>query len=430
MAMFPLCFMQFFFFSSFMHVKMPFSFFKKKQEILVANSFGKGLKIKALRHGLKLNPEHFKEQGFYKIIGDALYDISNLMSITGSNFLMLFLIICKAVGAAIGLFCLNWQLALLMLPLIFIKIIFNLWMRSKSEILGKDLMETNKCYNTWFSDILSGIIDIKLWNLHSKKTAEYGEQIDNMNEASKKLSLFTEKNERLMHMAELAFINLMYLPGAILIQKNQISFGSLVTFMTFSSYLLVPVDAIMNLRIVLKQIKPCVEDIRNFFALEEENYTSSLLPNPGISKIELKGVSVNFNNRRILQNVSFTIHKGEKVALVGDNGSGKTTLLNLLLGLCKASSGEILIDDKPIQKYNIDAYRKKSASFHRTSIFSGVPSKKTSSWMKKRFSTLMPVRPSVRKQLPSWKISLTRQSEATERNFPAGKNRKLLFCAH
>ena len=140
-------------------------YFQTKQEIFVANSFGKDLKIKALRHGLKLNPKHYKEQGFYKTIGDVFYDISSLMNFTSSNFLMFFLTICKAAGAAVGLFCLNWQLALLMLPLIFIKIVFNIWMRSKSEKLGKESMEANKNYNTWFSDLLSGAIDIKLWNL-------------------------------------------------------------------------------------------------------------------------------------------------------------------------------------------------------------------------------------------------------------------------
>ena len=69
-------------------------YFQEKQEIIVANSFGKDLKVKALRHGLKLNPVYLKEHGFYKTIGDALYDINALMSITSSNFLMLFLIMC------------------------------------------------------------------------------------------------------------------------------------------------------------------------------------------------------------------------------------------------------------------------------------------------------------------------------------------------
>ena len=128
-------------------------YFQRKQEILVSNSFGKDLKIKALSHGLKLNPRHFKDQGFYKITGDVLYDIDNLLTITSSNFLMLFLIICKAIGAAIGLFFLNWRLALLTLPFIFFKIVYNTWMRSRSEQLGKNLMDANKNYNTWFSEI-------------------------------------------------------------------------------------------------------------------------------------------------------------------------------------------------------------------------------------------------------------------------------------
>lgn len=162
-----------------------------------------------------------------------------------------------------------------------------------------------------------------------------------------------------MQVVELAFINLMYLPGALLIQRNQITFGSLVTFITFSSYLLVPVDAIMYLQVLFKQMKPCMEDIQRFFALEEENYSSTLLPDSIISNIEFKDVAVTFDKRCILQDINFKIRRGEKVALVGDNGSGKTTLLNLLLGLCQASSGEVLINGIPIQEYNIDAYRNK-----------------------------------------------------------------------
>lgn len=347
-------------------------YFQRKQEILVSNSFGKDLKIKALSHGLKLNPRHFKDQGFYKITGDVLYDIDNLLTITSSNFLMLFLIICKAIGAAIGLFFLNWRLALLTLPFIFFKIVYNTWMRSRSEQLGKNLMDANKNYNTWFSDLLSGAIDIKLWNLHSRKTAEYGEQIHNINEASKNLSLFTTKNNCVMRIVELTFINLMYLSGAALIQKDQISFGSLMTFITFSTYLLVPIDAIMNLRIILKQIRPSLQEIQRFFGLDEENYDSTLEPNNIISKIEFKDVSVTFENRCILQNINFEIHRGEKVVFVGDNGSGKTTLLNLLLGLCRPSSGEVLIDGIPIQNYNIEAYRKKiSVVSQNVHLFSG-----------------------------------------------------------
>lgn len=330
-----------------------------KQELLVANSIGKSLKVKALAHGLKMSPKYYEEQGFYKTIGDALYNIDSIMSIISSNCMIIVMIICKAAGAAVGLFVLNWRLALIIALLIPIKVLFNLWVRAEAERLGKRLMEAHKDYNSWFSDILSGIIDIKLWNLQSRKTGEYEGYVEHMNEATKNLSLLTSKNSRVMRMIELTFTSLMYLPGVVFMIQGEITLGSLVTFLSFSSYLLVPIDAIMDLRVTLKKIKPSVEDIRKFFDLEEENYASTLLPEKVISKIEFRDVSVRFENRMVLQNIRFTAYRGEKVALVGDNGSGKTTLIRLLLGLCEAYQGEILVNGIPIQEYNIEEYRKK-----------------------------------------------------------------------
>lgn len=334
-------------------------YFQAKQEIKLTNTLGKDWKLKAMSHGLKLNPEHFKEEGFYKTIGDALYDIGTIMSITSSNFLVFFIIVCKSIGAAIGLLLLDWRLALFIAVLIPIKIGFNTWMRTRAEKLGNDMMQANKDYNTWFSDILSGVTDIKLWNLYPRKIAEYNEYIEKMNETSKNLSLLNAGNTRLMKVIELVFVNTMYILGALLIRGNHLTLGNLFTFITFSGYLLIPVDIIMDLRITLKQIAPSVKGIKDFFDLEEENYASTLLPKPKVSKIEFKNVSVLYDNRRILNNINFDIPRGTKLAIVGENGSGKTTLLNLLLGLCKPAEGQILMDGTSILKYNIEEYRRK-----------------------------------------------------------------------
>ena len=60
----------------------------------------------------------------------------------------------------------------------------------------------------------------------------------------------------------------------------------------------------------------------------------------------------------VLQNVSFRIEKGEKLALVGLNGAGKTTLVKLLCGLLEPTEGEILINGRPLGDYDRDAYFK------------------------------------------------------------------------
>ena len=74
-----------------------------------------------------------------------------------------------------------------------------------------------------------------------------------------------------------------------------------------------------------------------------------------------------------LHNISFTIHKGEKVALVGLNGAGKTTLVKLLCGLYLPTSGEIRINGVPAGKfYREDYYKLFSPVFQdvKTSFFS------------------------------------------------------------
>ena len=65
-------------------------------------------------------------------------------------------------------------------------------------------------------------------------------------------------------------------------------------------------------------------------------------------KIELKNISLSFNNRQILDNISFTIREGEICGLLGPNGVGKSTIFNLIVGLLKPDYGEILIDKKKV----------------------------------------------------------------------------------
>lgn len=63
--------------------------------------------------------------------------------------------------------------------------------------------------------------------------------------------------------------------------------------------------------------------------------------------IRLKGISFAYAERPfVLKNINFTLHKGERIGLIGQNGSGKTTLLHIIMGLMRPTSGEIEIFEK------------------------------------------------------------------------------------
>lgn len=72
----------------------------------------------------------------------------------------------------------------------------------------------------------------------------------------------------------------------------------------------------------------------------------------------------------ILEDISFTIHKGEKISVVGLNGAGKTTIVKLLCRLYSVSSGEILINQIPIENYKMKPYLERiSAVFQDYKLF-------------------------------------------------------------
>ena len=78
----------------------------------------------------------------------------------------------------------------------------------------------------------------------------------------------------------------------------------------------------------------------------------------GECEIQLKNVSYTYPNAETptIKNISFTLHKGERLALVGLNGAGKSTLIKLICGLYDPTEGEILLNGVDVREYNRDEY--------------------------------------------------------------------------
>lgn len=74
-----------------------------------------------------------------------------------------------------------------------------------------------------------------------------------------------------------------------------------------------------------------------------------------MSNISVKNVTKRFNDKLVLDNISFEIKEGDIFGLIGPNGAGKSTLINIMTGLLKANSGEIEIGEHSISKDPIGA---------------------------------------------------------------------------
>src|SRR5688572_32624966 len=72
------------------------------------------------------------------------------------------------------------------------------------------------------------------------------------------------------------------------------------------------------------------------------------------SAIEFRDVHLAFDDKKVLDGVSFTVRRGETKVILGRSGGGKSTAIRLILGLLKPDSGRILIDGEDITDYTED----------------------------------------------------------------------------
>ncbi len=100
-----------------------------------------------------------------------------------------------------------------------------------------------------------------------------------------------------------------------------------------------------------------VSDFREAMEVEDKLNRGPGIPIPqGPFSIEFKNVSYQYpeGEKKVLDNISFQIRAGEKIALVGLNGAGKTTLTMLMCGMLLPDTGEILLDGHTLYEYNRD----------------------------------------------------------------------------
>ncbi|PYS21671.1 MAG: organic solvent resistance ABC transporter ATP-binding protein [Acidobacteria bacterium] len=71
-----------------------------------------------------------------------------------------------------------------------------------------------------------------------------------------------------------------------------------------------------------------------------------------IPAIEFRGVTLEYDGRKVLNNLSFKVMKGETKIILGGSGSGKSTTIKLVLGLIKPDSGQILVDGEEVTNYS------------------------------------------------------------------------------
>ena len=148
--------------------------------------------------------------------------------------------------------------------------------------------------------------------------------------------------------------------GGSLVTKGSMSAAGFIAFIAAFSQITRPVRAFIDQFANINQGVAAGERIFEVIDAQSEiTDGSDAVEFDGLKeKIEFRNISFSYDgNREILHNVSFTIEKGQTVALVGASGGGKSTLSELMPRFYDPSQGEIIIDGKDIRSFTQDSLR-------------------------------------------------------------------------
>ncbi|ANB57633.1 ABC transporter family protein [Anoxybacillus sp. B7M1] len=294
---------------------------------------------------------------------DLLYRFSNLRSIRNvlsSQFMKSLLDMILVITIFVYMFNKSPMLALLLMALTSLLALTIFSFRSRMNDLNRlEVFEDTKLYS-FQSESIMGIHDIKSSGLEQTYSQKWKDMYNNFSTA------FVNRERLIGIVTAISSSFNFFIPVFILLVGMQsvlngiITLGELIAFQTISAYflntsnsLIMQIEAYYQLKVYLKRL----QDVFNTpLEITEETKEKHIIQ----GEIEFQNVSFSFTQygKNVINNASFHISAGEKVAIVGKSGSGKSTLANLILGIYPLKNGIILYDKKDISSLDKPTLRK------------------------------------------------------------------------
>jgi ATP-binding cassette, subfamily B, bacterial MsbA len=210
-------------------------------------------------------------------------------------------------------------------------------------------------------ETLSGIRIVKAFNAER----QFQKRFDDVNEGYFHLMRKLYKREYLSSpMSEFISLTviaiLLYFGGQLVLGEENAMGGDLfIGYLVVFSQIIAPAKSFSDAIFKINKGGASIERINEILEAENkiEDAPNALALTSFEQDIEFKNVRFAYAQDEVIKGLSFTIKKGQTVAVVGPSGGGKSTLANLLARFYDVTGGEILIDGKPLTQYKLHDVR-------------------------------------------------------------------------
>ena len=287
---------------------------------------------------------------------------------SGISFLMRFMVFnigptLFEIAMVVGLLFYNYgfQFALIILLSVIFYVTFSVKATDWRTKYVREVNMADSSSNSRAIDSLLNYETVKYFNNEAYEAERYDKDLAGWESARRKnrLSLFALNGGQAFIIAA-AMTSMMAL-AAYGVAEGKMTIGDFVLINAFTMQIFMPLNF---LGFVYREIRGSLANIENLFNLMRQkpkvsDTDGARMLEVSAGKIEFRSIGFHYrSDRSILEDVSFTIEPGQKVAVVGESGAGKSTLVKLLFRFYDVTAGQIVIDGQDVGKVSQQSLRK------------------------------------------------------------------------
>lgn len=213
---------------------------------------------------------------------------------------------------------------------------------------------------------LTGVRVIRAFHQEAKEEERFREN----NEALSAMQIFVGKISACMNPVTYVIVNgaiiaLIY-TGAVQVNIGNLSQGEVVAIINYMNQILVELVKLANLIVTMTKALACAERVASVFDIGADAVYVGVQDQKLADKVDKSAPFLDFKHVSLtyqgagaptLQDMNFTVNRGDTVGIIGGTGSGKTSLVNLIPGFYPATKGEILLEGRDIKTMSDEELR-------------------------------------------------------------------------
>lgn len=327
---------------------------------VASQGFGTSLRSEMFRHINRLSQKNIDNFGSSSLVTRITNDVNQLQTAVAMGIRLISRAPIIAVGAFVMAFIIDWKLSMIFLATIPLTAITVYLIMTKSVKIYRKIQKKLDKTSMIVTENLTGIRVIRAFSNQKSEKTRFNENADELTFHA----VLAGKISALMSPITYLIINgatvfIIYL-GGYQVFEGRLLQGEIIALVNYLTMVLQALLIIANLVIIYTKASASLERVVEVLEMPLD-ITENIDNNATSDSFAVRFDNVNFkysnSEAYVLENLNFTINKGETVGIIGGTGSGKTTIVNLILRFFDTNEGVVSVLGKEVKKQSLSGLR-------------------------------------------------------------------------